>query len=45
MSVMKAVWATIGVGLLGTFIALSLWGIPSPLATIEKQVAHERLSQ
>lgn len=42
---MKAVWVAIGVGLLGIFVIFSFWGIPAPQAMIEKQVAHERLSQ
>ena len=41
---LKLVWLTLGLGLLGVGAMLFFYGVPAPTHLIEKKIAHEKLA-
>lgn len=42
MTLVRALWILMGILILGTFIALSMWGIPAPSTRIEKVISNDK---
>jgi hypothetical protein len=45
MTLVRTLWAMMGLLVFAGFIALSMWGIPAPSIRIEKTIPNEKLPQ